>query len=279
MFENLIWQKDRLLYNGLVFRLQHYKSDDWELGEDCFIFYKIKQLVDQYAHFFATRDFQCQRLLELGMWEGGSLAFWNEAFRPSKIVGIDWAKRTDGPYFLRYTGDNNLRDRVKAYWSVDQADKIRLREIVNAEFDGPLDLVIDDASHTYEPTLSSFQTLFPFIRPGGFYMIEDWAWEHWPACYVGDDSRANDEGLSDLVSQMVQAAGTSDSLIKSVTVYEGFAAVERSDKPVSDDILLKDFIVRRPSIRRQPSNGGTIGKIKRSIRRLLTQPAAGTPSR
>src|SRR5437879_1625144 len=37
MFENLIWQKDRLLYNGLVFRLQHYKSDDWELGDECFI--------------------------------------------------------------------------------------------------------------------------------------------------------------------------------------------------------------------------------------------------
>src|SRR4051812_17971296 len=160
MFENLIWQKDRLLYNGLVFRLQHYKSDDWELGEDCFIFYKIKKLVDQYAHFFATRDFQCERLFELGMWEGGSLAFWYEVFRPAKIVGIDWAKRTDAPYFLRYTSDNNLRDRVKAYWGVDQADKIRLREIVSAEFDGPLDLVIDDASHTYEPTLSSFQTLF-----------------------------------------------------------------------------------------------------------------------
>jgi hypothetical protein len=78
MFENLIWQKDRLLYNGLVFRLQHYKSDDWELGEDCFIFYKIKKLVDQYSHFFATRDFQCERLFELGMWEGGSVAFWYE---------------------------------------------------------------------------------------------------------------------------------------------------------------------------------------------------------
>ena len=172
-----------------------------------------------------------------------------------------------------------MRDSVKAYWGVDEADKTRLREIVSAEFDGPLRLVSDRASHTYRPTLSTVQTLFSRIRPGGYYMSEDWACEHWPARYVGDDSRANHEGLSALASEMIQAAATSDSLIKCVTLDEGFAAFERTDKPVSDDILLRDFIVRRPSIHRQPNNGGYHWKDRRSVRRLVARDSTGASSR
>jgi hypothetical protein len=26
-----------MLLEGLVFRLQHFRSDDWELGEECFV--------------------------------------------------------------------------------------------------------------------------------------------------------------------------------------------------------------------------------------------------
>jgi hypothetical protein len=49
------------------------------------------------------------------------------------------------------------------------------------QFDGgPLDLVVDDCSHLYEPTRASFNELFPRLRPGGAYVIEDWVWAHTP---------------------------------------------------------------------------------------------------
>jgi predicted methyltransferase len=35
-----------------------------------------------------------------------------------------------------------------------------------------LDLVVDDTSHL-GPTRASFNTLFPRLRPGGVYVIED----------------------------------------------------------------------------------------------------------
>jgi hypothetical protein len=38
----------------------------------------------------------------------------------------------------------------------------------------PLDLVIDDASHLYGPSLATFETLFPALREGGLYVLEDW---------------------------------------------------------------------------------------------------------
>ena len=64
---------------------------------------------------------------------------------------------------------------VHAYYGVDQGDAATLRRIVADEFGGePLDLVIDDASHLLDPTRSSFNVLFPLLRPGGVYVIEDW---------------------------------------------------------------------------------------------------------
>lgn len=266
MFEHLTWKRDRLLCNGLVFRLQHYKSDDWELGQECFVFYKIKKLVDQYEAFFSSRSFKCKRFLELGLWEGGSLPFWYETLLPEKIIGIDLMERGDSDYFRRYVRDRQLQARMKTFWGVDQADGARLREIVGTEFDGPLDLVLDDASHIYGPTRSSFHTLFPLLRPGGFYIIEDWAWEHWPECHKPDYPLARHAGLTALISQAVQAAGTSESFIKSVTVYEGFAAVERGTLNIPDDFCLEDYIVNRPARKWQLPR---IGELRDMVRRML----------
>jgi hypothetical protein len=264
MSGDMIWRNDRVLYNGLVFRLEHYKSDDWELGDECFMFYKVKDLVDDYERFFASRQLECRRFLELGMWEGGSLVFWYELLRPDKIVGIDLRKWVESSYFQRYIAQNGLRDRVKSYWQVNQADTQRVRAIVSAEFDEPLDLVVDDASHLYGPTLISFQTLFPLIRPGGFYIIEDWAWEHWPVCFTSELAAVDDRGLTDLVSEIVQAAGSSNGLIKSITVYQGFAAIERGDAPPPTDFNLHDEIIR---FQRPVRRSKVVERLKRAIHR------------
>jgi hypothetical protein len=65
---------------------------------------------------------------------------------------------------------------VHAYYGIDQADATALRRIVAGEFAGaPVDLVIDVASHVLAPTRSSFNVLFPLLRPGGVYVIEDWS--------------------------------------------------------------------------------------------------------
>ena len=41
-----------------------------------------------------------------------------------------------------------------------------------------IDLVIDDASHRLAETRSSFESLFPHVRPGGLFIIEDWRCDH-----------------------------------------------------------------------------------------------------
>lgn len=237
-----------MLLDDLVFRLEHYKDDSWELGDECFRFYKIKPLVDQYEEFWSLRDpFSAANLFELGIWDGGSVAFWSEIFRPRKHVAIDRADREDSPYFGRYKETHGREASISTYWRADQADKRRLQEIVEQEFDGPLDLVIDDCSHLYAPTRASFEALFPLVRPGGLYVIEDWAWSHWDEFRAPTHEWAKEPPLTSLVFELVEAAGTSAAAIASLAVYEGFVVVERGAGPefTSQSFNLDDHIVRR----------------------------------
>ena len=47
----------------------------------------------------------------------------------------------------------------------DRANSAELRGMVRTEFQGPLDLVIDDASHMYDLTKKSFRDTFSFASP------------------------------------------------------------------------------------------------------------------
>jgi Methyltransferase domain len=274
MFDRLVWQRDRVLLDDLVFRLEHYRSPDWD-GGDHFRFYKMKELVDQYESFFSRRsDFRAEGVIELGIYDGGSTAFWYELFRPRKHVALDIQGQTDPPYFRRYVESRGLGGRIKTYWNTDQADKARLRLIVETELEGPPDLVIDDASHLYWPTRASFEALFPLLMPGGLYIIEDWSWSHWPDFIVPNNLWAAEDSLTRLVTELVEAAGTLTQregtlqcwqLILSMVVYPGFVAVERGPQQLdkATHFNLEDHI-RRRSGRRQP---GLFSQFARKVQR------------
>jgi Methyltransferase domain len=143
---------------------------------DRFTLMKPASLVARYER--VLLGFERPRMVELGIAYGGSLAWFALRAKPTKLVGVERQgnrnARLDG--FIESRG---LGASVRPYYGVDQADRDRLREIVRAEFSSePIDLVVDDASHRYTATLASFETLFPLTRPGGLYVIEDWAGLH-----------------------------------------------------------------------------------------------------
>ena len=57
-----------------------------------------------------------QHVLEIGMWDGGQSAFWNEILRPKKIVGVDLKVREDSAYFRDYVRTQRLELKVRSYW-------------------------------------------------------------------------------------------------------------------------------------------------------------------
>jgi hypothetical protein len=247
LFDRIIWRpNDCMVLDDLVFRIMHHKSGRWSGGEH-FMFYKLRELVEQYKDYFRSRTgFHPKNVMELGILDGGSIAFWHELFKPQKHIAVDLTDGGDSPYFSKYVESRGLSRKIKTIWSTDQADKPKLAALVKAEFDGPPDLIIDDASHLYEPTLASFEALFPLMAPGGLYIIEDWAWGHWrdfvaPAEWVGKVP------LTQLVIELIEATGSWMHVIADIAVYQGFVSIERGPLRIDDPtkFCLEDYIYRR----------------------------------
>lgn len=277
-FDRLIWKSDDcMLLNDLVFRVMHHNTGPWAGGEH-FIFYKIKELLDQYGHYFKRcPDFRPINLLELGIFDGGSIAFWHELFNPVKHVALDLMEAGDGPYFRKYVNSRGLEEHIRTYWKTDQADKARLFEIVAAEFSSPLELVIDDASHIYEPTLASFEALFPLMAPGGLYIIEDWAWGHWREGLSSDWDEVRP--LTPLAVQLIEATGTWTRLIADIAVYQGFIVVERGSEVIQEprQFRLEDYIYRRRVKERSTPQSPSLASPARPSRDAGATAAAAHP--
>jgi len=139
-------------------------------------------------HFHKLRDRKL-RILEIGAggyrdsYSGGnSLRMWKGCFSKSMIYSIDI-----------YNKESLQEKRIKIFQG-SQADEIFLKDIGNQI--GPLDIIIDDGSHIVSHVLASFKTLFPFLKDGGIYVIEDTQTSYWPS-FGG-----NSEGLNNFSTSM-----------------------------------------------------------------------------
>jgi hypothetical protein len=96
-------------------------------------------------------------LLEIGIYHGESLRLWREYFPKGRITGIDVSVPS-----THIEGCELLR--------INQTD----RAAIDAAFaDESLDIIIDDASHRIEDQIQSVCWLWPKLKPGGLYLIED----------------------------------------------------------------------------------------------------------
>lgn len=103
------------------------------------------------------------RVLELGVREGWSMKMWHDYFENSKICGID--NDEEGLCPKSFSEERIVFERG----SQDDA------EFLGGVCDnhGPFDVIIDDCSHISPLTIKSFEILFPKLKPGGLYIIED----------------------------------------------------------------------------------------------------------
>jgi predicted O-methyltransferase YrrM len=176
------------------------------------------------------RRFRGSSIVELGIAAGGSAALLALMARPHKLVAVDIAE-TPVAALDELIAREGLDERVRPHYGVDQADGSRLVEIVEAEFgDDPLDLVIDDASHLLGPTTTSFEALFPLLRPGGVYVIEDWNASHRAADAMegtSKDGAVLPEPLTRLLLELMLVRGSSGDVVRELSIGDLWASVER----------------------------------------------------
>jgi hypothetical protein len=127
------------------------------------------KLISRHAYYydeaFSHLKNEITSLLEIGINRGGSMRAWKDFFVNAEIYGID----------CRYSPIRRLEaeggERTHAV-RINVEDKEKLaRFAVDKQFD----IIIDDGSHNNHHQIIAFETLWPTIKPGGYYVIEDTA--------------------------------------------------------------------------------------------------------
>jgi len=99
------------------------------------------------------------RLLEIGIYDGASLKMWEEFFGFPTIVGIDIESK-------KQYESLNIKTMV-----ADQSDPMQLLKCL--EVCSEYDIIVDDGGHTMQQQLVTIATLFPHLKSGGLYVLED----------------------------------------------------------------------------------------------------------
>lgn len=138
-----------------------------------------------YQSHFKKYKFKRNVILEIGVggykepYKGGnSLRMWKSYFPFSKIYALDIYDKS----FLQ-------ERRIKIFKG-SQVDIPFLNKITNET--GDFDLIIDDGSHINEHVIESFKYLFPKLKKGGIYAIEDTQTSYWDD-YGGDSKNLDNK--------------------------------------------------------------------------------------
>lgn len=166
------------------------------------------------------------RILEMGVWRGGSLDLWRQYFGPEAVIfGIDIDN------VILSLGIDSAEVRVGS-----QTDEAFLRTVV--EEMGGVDVVIDDGSHLSKDVIASLRILFPLLSDGGTYVIEDLHTSYWPSWGGGFRRKGSSiealKGLIDTLHQPYYARsggheglGIGRDSLRSVQFYDSVAVLKK----------------------------------------------------
>jgi 23S rRNA U2552 (ribose-2'-O)-methylase RlmE/FtsJ len=120
-------------------------------------------------HFRPLRTFPL-KIFEIGVYQGESTKVFADYFSRARIVGVDLHLPPI---------DLDGFDRITLLEG-DQTDRTLLEGLADEHAPDGIDIVIEDAAHVGALSLATFEILFPRLRPGGLYVVEDWGTGYWP---------------------------------------------------------------------------------------------------
>lgn len=113
-----------------------------------------------YQKYFEPIRHNKLNILEIGVSRGGSLDLWTKYFGNATVTGIDINKDC-----VKYESG---RAKVRIGNQFDENFLMSVCEEL-----GPFDIIIDDGYHSSDSIIKSFEVLWPSLKFGGIYVIED----------------------------------------------------------------------------------------------------------
>ncbi len=130
--------------------------------------------INKWLHYFDIYDRHFNKyinkevtILEIGVFQGGSLKMWKEYFGSKvKIYAIDIFEK------CKQFEEENVKVFIGS-----QSDRDFLRFI--KEKIPQVDILIDDGGHFMDQQIITFEELYPHIKPDGVYLCEDLHTSYW----------------------------------------------------------------------------------------------------
>jgi cephalosporin hydroxylase len=184
------------------------------------------------------------RILEIGVWMGGSLQLWRKYFGERSIIfGIDIDEAA------ARQGVHEAQVRIGS-----QSDPIFLKSVLDEM--GGLDIVIDDGSHRSKDVIASLNAIFPYLSDGGLYIIEDLHTSYWPN-FGGGLKRPSSsiEVLKSIIDMLNQPYFGQTSNDKRLTLSPGdIGSIQFFDSVV----VIKKAKVKQPAFYLNPGKNVTV---------------------
>lgn len=139
-------------------------------GQDSGVWDTDKGTNHSYIEYYYNKEFNSKRkeslnILEIGIWNGGSILLWKSWFVNSNIIGVD----DDSGIFGNMRDDkNNSIPGATLIWQ--DAYSFGVINKFNNDY---FDYIIDDGPHTFESHKLCIERWLPKLKKGGKLIIED----------------------------------------------------------------------------------------------------------
>lgn len=147
--------------------MTHEKSDK---GDGChhnytqLYYFLFQDLKNEHLNIFelgiGSNDITIEFNMGVNGVPGASLRGWRSFFPNSTIVGADIDKKV-----------LIVENRIKTYY-VDQLNSETIKTMWS-NIDKKFDIILDDGLHRYAANINFLKYSFQYLKPGGFYIIED----------------------------------------------------------------------------------------------------------
>ncbi len=143
-----------------------------------------------YAKYFAPIKDQPIKFLEIGIYKGSSVKLWEEYFKNAELHFIDITLKR-----LEYSPQ-------RAHFHI--ADQEKPQDLLKFIEDtgGNFDIILDDGGHMMIQQVMSFKYLFPHVKSGGMYIIEDLHTSYWTEYGGGNHPRTAIAFLKGLIDDV-----------------------------------------------------------------------------
>jgi len=219
-----------------------------------------KRLIHKWIHYFDVYDRHFSRfrnkeivIVEIGIYQGGSLQMWKDYFgKEAKIFGIDIDPK------CKELEEENVKILIGS-----QSDRNFLKQ-VRMQIP-PIDILIDDGGHTMNQQITTYEELFGHVKEDGVYLCEDLHTSYWVQ-YGGGYKRGGTfiEYSKNFIDYLHAYHSQQKSLrvnnfttsVDSIHYYDSIIVIEKrkKEKPYDEKTGKMTF--------EAPKKIGTMGKIK-----------------